>query len=145
MNIADYKEYKSREFIYGSLLQVLQFMEHKSKDGNPRYIVIEAKLESNSFEVWATADHSKTDLDILIKEKLMMITGPDFPLTGYGFTSEKPIKIYKGVKIGRFKFRKESKHLPKYGALVRVGREQERIERHTIKEVQKRIDDLLLL
>ena len=66
----------------------------------------------------------------------------DFPLTGYSFSNLPPVEVYKGIKIGRYKLRTKSKHLPKYGAPV--GRSYDsRVDGHTVKEVRKQIDGIL--
>lgn len=141
MNVADHTQYKKQEIALGSVTTTLEFMEHR-KGGHPNYVVIERNTDSKRIRVSAKAD-SKTDLDILMKEGEMLRFGMgDFPLTGYGFSILPPVEVYKGIKIGRYKLRTNSKHLPKYGALV--GRSYDsRVESHTVEEVRKQLDGIL--
>lgn len=141
MNVADYKQYKKQEIALGSVTTTLEFMEHR-KGGHPKYVVIERNTDSKRIQVPAKAD-SKSDLEILMKDDEMLRFGMgDFPLTGYGFSNLPPVAVYKGIKIGRYKLRPKSKHLPKYGALA--GRSYDsRVDGQTVAEVRKKLDRII--
>jgi hypothetical protein len=141
MNISAYKKFKTRTIHFGLVTTTLEFMEHR-KGGHPKYVLIERNTDSKRIQVRATAE-SKTDLDILMEElKMLMFGMGDFLLTGYGFSNLPPVEVHKGIKIGRFKLRIKSKHLPQYGALVGRGYDS-KVEGHAVKEVRKQIGDIV--
>ncbi len=145
LNPKDYKKLQaySSEDIY----------VHKKKNGKPKFIavtargpamesMIESKAPYKDFRVTAVDDRSLIDLKIQVDEFLMGTYGPPF-ITGYGLGGYPPEETYRGIRIGKFTERDKAEYLPRYTASFELDGEFVWVDRMTIAEVKKGIDELL--
>ena len=144
MNPIEYEKYDELQFSYGSLIITLEFMEHR-EGGSPKFVAVDQDTDTGEPDIWAETDSTKSDLKILVDERLMALSGGDFYLTGYGFTDKPPVETYRGVKIGRYVLRGKSKALPKFGAFVDIPNSIDSIlaEGRTVAQVRKEIGRIL--
>ena len=126
---------------------------HKNKNGKPKFVAVTARgpawdyiqennLPNKNFRVNIVNDNSLIDLKININEYMMGIYGPPY-ITGYGLGGYPPEETYRGVRIGKFTERDNAEFLPRYTAGLELDGEFVWVDRMTIAEVKKGLDELL--
>ena len=143
---SDYKKLES----YGVTFDIYV---HKKRNGKPKYIAVRVRETGwildpddskiiKGFQVSMSNDRSLIDLKIEIDEHIASMFDI-FPITGYGLGGYPPEETYRGVRIGKFVKRDNAEFLPRYTAGLELDGEFVWVDRMTIAEVKKGLDELL--
>ena len=143
---SDYKKLEGYGMVYDIYV-------HKKRNGKPKYVAIAIRDEDwifnpdkvttiKGFQVAMSDDRSLIDLKIQLDEHNLGIYGPPY-ITGYGLGGYPPEETYRGVRIGKFTERDNAEFLPRYTAGLELDGEFVWVDRMTIAEVKKGLDELL--
>lgn len=136
MKRSDYKKVEKYKFI--------DLLEHKSKNGSPKYAAYFTWLLDGPM-IWITDDDNLTDLKIKIEESSLSLFGPGI-VSGYPYRGGDPEEEYMGVRIGKYVARERAVKLPKFVGMFFVDDDDDsfkRIEGRTIADVKKGIREVL--